>query len=212
MIILNVILYIWWILAIIWGLWNISSNPPFACILILVWIFSLPIVYSNIKRYVSVKNFSYIYTLWLIWIFILNYILFPAQNTNISQTPTVEIIDKQTEKIQKETNIEAVEPTYETYSEEKKKMLYIELVKAQDKAWKEAEAKFPTNWSDVCPNLNNCMWKEELLQRTTGNNNESKRLKEIYETDFREKNWLSIENQKSLLQEGNEKLWPLPNY
>lgn len=212
MVALKAIFYIWWIIAILWGIWNISSNISFAWILILIWILSFPIVYSNIKKYFNMKNFSYIYALLLVWVFILNYILFPAQNTNITQTPKVDIIDKQAEIIQEEISGEVVEFTYETYSEGKKKMLYIELVKAQDKAWKEAEKKLPTNWSDVCPTLNNCMTQVEIAQRLELNQKEAKLLKEKYEQEFRDEFWISIEDQSRLSAEWNAKLWPLPNY
>ncbi len=212
MVILNTLLYIWWILAMMWGIWNLSTNPPFAYILIIIWVLSFPIVYNNIKKYTDIKHFSYVYSLWLMWVFILNYILFPFQNTDISQASKVETIDNPNKIVREDTALEVTKPTYDTYSEEKKKMLFIELIKAQDRAWKEAEENFPTNWSNICPNLNDCMWKEELLQRITDNNNESERLKEIYESEFRDTFWLSIDEQKKLSSEWSSKLWPLPEY
>ena len=102
----------------------------------------------------------------------------------------------------------STEKTLVRIPEKKRKQIFKEYVMAQDKASKEAEAKYPINASNIpMSQIRDYDWKSMFAK----NDDLGKRLTKKYEAAVLKKYGLTKEEMTKISEEALEENWPLPS-
>jgi len=88
------------------------------------------------------------------------------------------------------------------FTEEQRMAIFYEIVKAEDRSWKEAMQRYP----DLGPGSSSEEFRRQLLEQA----DEQDRLLEIYEKRLASKYNLSREQLDEIGYEGANKSWPMP--
>lgn len=92
-------------------------------------------------------------------------------------------------------------------SESTRKEIFIALVHADDRATREAEAKYPTNQANIpMKQLRTYDWEKAYAK----NSKENKRLQKKYKNKLMKKYKISEAELKEIDYEAFKKKWPLP--